>query len=493
MKAACPLLAWFLPGQCQYLGWMESSRLVVLLSPALTGQAKTKTLEAGLRSLILEGRLVAGARLPTERALAESLGLSRSTVTAAYQQLRGEGFLNSRRGAGTFAEIPSSSSGSRLDDGPGGGPTDLVDLTMAALPAPAVLADVAVEAAASLPVQLAGHGLGPEGLPELRAAIADDYTERGLPTRPVEVLITSGALHAWDLVLRTFARPGASVVIEQPTYPAVIDAALAHRTRVRPLPVDADGWHPDELAAGHAPVLAHLTLDGHNPTGSWADDDARRRLLAAFDPSTIIVSDETMAEFPHTAPVTVPTPRAGGPSQTVLAVGSASKSFWAGLRVGWIRGPASLIRRLAVERAGQDLAPPVLEQLMTTRLLLGKSAILPERRRMAGQRRDALLAAIARHCPTWSVTPPAGGLAAWVELGGGSSTLLARHARDEGVRVTPGPRFTVRGTHDGWLRLPLALAPEQLDDALARLARAADRLGRARPRGHQGAGTAWTA
>jgi DNA-binding transcriptional MocR family regulator len=304
-------------------------------------------------------------------------------------------------------------------------------------------------------------------------------------------LITSGALHGWDLLLRAYARPGALVVTEQPTYPGVIDAALAHRVRLRPLPVEADGWHPEELDPGKRPVLAHLTFDGQNPTGCWAATATRKVVLSSFDSSTLVAIDETMIEFPG-CPIETHGPQAGSTSAVVM-LGSASKSFWPGLRVGWIRGPASMMRRLAALRAGQDLAPPVLDQLVVAELLRRREEILPERRQAIDVRRQALLDAIERHCPEWTVVPPAGGLCAWIDLGGRSSTQLAIHARQHGIRVTPGPRFTQTGTHDGFLRLPHVLPVEHLEESVRRLAAASQNVQAARARHHPSATTAWSA
>jgi DNA-binding transcriptional MocR family regulator len=340
---------------------------------------------------------------------------------------------------------------------------------------------------------LAGFGLHPAGLPELRALIADRYTEGGTPTGPDQVLITSGALHAWDLLLRTYARPGALVVTEQPTYPGVIDAALAHRVRLRPLPVDGDGWHPEELDAGRAPALVHVTFDGQNPTGRCADRATRNRVMSMFDPSTIVVVDETMVDFvPAGEPLhALGPPRSAG--AVVVNVGSTSKSLWAGLRIGWIRGPASLVRRVTTVRASQDLAPSVLSQLVVVEMLRRAEGFMPERRNLVVARRAALLDAISRHCPDWAVVPPEGGLAVWMDLGGRSSTQLAIQARGLGVRITPGTRFTHTGTHDQWLRLPSVLPAERIEGALEKLAVAASNLEPSRPRRHTTAAAAWTA
>jgi DNA-binding transcriptional MocR family regulator len=373
---------------------------------------------------------------------------------------------------------------------------DVIDLTVAATPAPAALQDAAAAAAAELPRHLAGAGLHPLGLPELRQAVADRYTARGLPTTSDEILISSGALHAWNLLLRVLARPGAAVVAEQPTYPAVLDAALAHHTVLVPLPVDAAGWDLSQLARpARSPVLAHFTLDGQNPTGLWADDPTRRELLEALDPRTVVVVDETLVELRYPeAPATRPAPALARRATTVVTVGSMSKAFWAGLRLGWVRGPAALIRRLAAARAGQDLASPLLDQLVAVRLLTAADELLPERRRLYAARRDAMLAALAERAPSWRAEAPRGGLAVWADLGDTSSTRLAQRATAHGVRITPGPRFTVTGTHDHWVRLPFVDDPDRIAEGVRRLAAAADGAGVSRsPRRRGGPETAWTA
>jgi DNA-binding transcriptional MocR family regulator len=152
-----------------------------------------------------------------------------------------------------------------------------------------------------------------------------------------------------------------------------------------------------------------------------------------------------------------------------------------------------MIRRLAALRAGQDLAPPILNQLVVAELLRRREEILPDRRDAIAGRRRALLDAIEQYCPNWTVVPPAGGLAAWIDLGGRSSTQLAIEAREHGIRVTPGTRFSQTGTHDGFLRLPYVLPIEHLEESVRRLAAASEKLPSARPRHHPNAATAWSA
>ncbi len=458
---------------------MLAGRLAALLAPWLGRGPAYAGVAAGIRGLALDGRLPVGVRVPSERDLAGALGLSRTTVTAAYDVLRAEGYLRSDRGAGSRVGLPASVP-ARPDATPGR--PDLLDLTVAALPAPALLLDAVQEAALALRPLLSGHGLHPYGVPELREAVARHLSGRGLATRAEQVLVTSGALHGWDLLLRALCRPGQRVLVEQPTYPAVIDAVAAHRLRPVALPVSADGWElPGGPAGSPGPAgrrlpappghLAHVTPDAQNPTGLLADETQRRSLLAALR-GAVVVADETFADLVLDGPS--PPPLATLDS-SVVTLGSMSKAFWAGLRVGWVRADPDLLARLAQVRSGQDLAGPVLDQLVAARLLGRADTVLPERRALLRASRDALVRALARELPQWRYAVPRAGVVLWVELPSPGATRLAAHALDVGLRLTPGPRFTLHGTADRRLRLPFTVPPDRADD-VARLLRRASEL-----------------
>ena len=158
-----------------------------------------------VRALILDGRVAVESRLPAERTLATALGVSRATVTAAYDQLREEGYIASRQGSGSWVTLPGGhrAAPDAIVGGPG------LDMRIAALPAPAALEDLFLAAARELPRWLDHHGYDPLGLPPLRRAIAARFDRRGLPTRPEQILVTNGAMHALDLSIRAAlpARP----------------------------------------------------------------------------------------------------------------------------------------------------------------------------------------------------------------------------------------------------------------------------------------------
>ena len=447
---------------------MQIERLVTQLEHHVGNGPAYLGLAAGLRRLALDGRLPVGGRVPSERDLASALLVSRNTVTAAYDVLREEGYLTSARGGGSRIRLPAGVP-IRPDLLREARP-DVLDLTVAALPAPPQLLDAVDAAARSLRPLLSGHGLHPFGLPQLRESIAAHLSGRGLPTRPDQVLVTSGALHGWDLLLRVLARPGDRVLVEQPTYPAVLDAVEAHALRAVPLAVSAHGW---ELP-GPAARLAHVTPDAQNPTGLVASPDQRDALLAGLAGTQVVV-DETFADLLLDGPAPCPT---AAHARGVVTVGSMSKAFGAGLRVGWVRAEPELIARLARARGATDLAGPVLDQLVAAHLLAAAEPVLALRRDQLRQRRDALCTAFASALPHWRFVRPAGGMVLWVELPEPGATRLAAHALDLGLRLTPGPRFTVDGSGDRFLRVPFTCAVESMPAIVALLGQAAERTAR---------------
>lgn len=164
---------------------------------------------------------------------------------------------------------------------------------------------------------------------------------------------------------------------------------------------------------------------------------------------------------------------------TVITVGSASKAFWAGMRIGWVRAAPDVIRSLVAARAYADMGTPVLEQLAVNWLMRtgGWEEAVQVRRDQARENRDALVAAVRRELPDWEFSVPRGGLTLWVRTGGLSGSRLAVAGERVGVRVPSGPRFGVDGAFEGYVRLPFTVAGPVADEAAARLAAAAQLVG----------------
>jgi DNA-binding transcriptional MocR family regulator len=453
------------------------------LAAMLAGPSRRPAgLADGLRALVVDGRVAVRTRVPSERALAAELRISRGSVSRAYDRLRDEGYLASRRGAGSWLTLPGGAEPGALPPPPGTVDGERVlDLTVAALPAPTpLLTEAAARAAEGLHRQLHAHGYSPFGLTELREAIAARFTARGLPTVAEQVLVTSGAQHALHLVLSLLTAPGDRVLVDAPTYPRTLSAVRTARARAVGIPLAANGWDVEAWAAALravAPRLALTTPDFHNPTGMTMAADERAALVEACTRTgTLLVADETCVELRLEGP-RVPAPVAGfGDGATVVTIGTMSKAAWAGLRVGWLRATPRLVTELAARRADVDLASPILEQLVAVELLGRWHEVVASRRTLLRERRDALLHALATHASRWRVRRPAGGLSAWAQLPAPIATRLAALAAGEGIRVTPGPSFAVDGTFEQHVRLPFTLAPDELDEAVARLAAIADGL-----------------
>lgn len=420
-----------------------------------------RSLADRIRLLILDGVIAPGTRLPAERELAAELGVSRTTIAAAYAALREDGSIESVRGSGSIARL-----GNRPVAIPdlGGGP---LDLSKAAMPAYPGLGATMRAATERLPEMLGDFGFDPLGRDELREAIADRYTARGLETTPDQIMVTIGAQHAITLIARTVLRRGDRVLIENPTYPHAMDSIVAAGGRLVPVPVDAvHGWDAaalEQIIERGSPALAYLMPDNHNPTGATMPTALLEHALElAAAQGTVVVLDETMGELTIDGPTRLPA-AAYGPA---VMLGSVGKTLWGGLRVGWVRADAAFIRTLTRARFASDLGTPAFEQLVVAGMLPDLDAVLAERIEWLRAGRDHLVAELARRFPEWHVPVPAGGLTAWVGLGRPVSSQLALAARGAGLVITPGPRFAADGAFERFIRIPYSLSRETTDLAL---------------------------
>jgi DNA-binding transcriptional MocR family regulator len=443
-----------------------------------------------LRLLVVDGRLPVGTRLPSERELAAHLGVSRTTVAATYSSLRETGHVTSLRGSGSVVRLPSRSTMPRPTDRGG----DVVDLTKAALPAVDGIGEAAQRAVDALGAYLPDSGYDIVGRPVLREAIAARYRERGLDTHADQIVVTLGAQHAIALLARVLVGRGDRAIVEVPGYPHAFEALRAAGARLAPVSVTVDdGWDESALLQTlrrTSPPVAYLMPDFHNPTGATMPAEQRVRVLeAAAAEGTVVIADETMAELrvgddgearglrdvgrassSSSSAAPAPLPMAAyGPA---VMIGSAGKSLWGGLRVGWIRAERPLVERLVRARSAGDLGTPVLEQLIVADLLGDMERVLEARAAHLRRGRDHLVAGLRAAFPGWSVPSPAGGLSTWVNLGAPVSSQLTVAARQHGLAVAAGPMFGVDGAFERFLRLPFSYSAEETDRALAALAAA---------------------
>ncbi|WP_369227965.1 PLP-dependent aminotransferase family protein [Streptomyces sp. R39] len=455
-------------------------RLAALVTGVTGERPGYRALAQGVRTLLLDGRIALHTRLPAERELAAALGISRATVTAAYDLLRESGYAVSRRGAGTWTELPE---GARLTSvRPPLAGEDVIDLAIAA---PGALADELSAAYAATADDLARHattpGYHPYGLPELRAAIAERYTRRGLPTLPEQILVTSGAQQAMALTLTLLGRPGDRIAVENPTYANALSVIRQLGLRTVPVPVTEDGWDAELFGATlrqSAPRLAYLIPDFQNPTGRLMPREQRQRIIAdARATGTWLVVDETIADI--ALDVATPPPFAslvaGRGAEQIVTVGSLSKGHWSGLRVGWVRAGTRLITELTAQRVMADMSGSVLDQLVALRLIAREPQILRRRLPLLRAQRDHLAAQLRREFPDWRWQTPQGGMCLWIDLGRPIAGPLTRAALRHGVRIEGGSRFGADpGTFEHRLRWPYTQPAEVADEAVRRIAEALD-------------------
>jgi DNA-binding transcriptional MocR family regulator len=449
----------------------------------LVGEFPRSPAYRGLRQALLEligdGRIPLGTRLPSERAVAEALGVSRNTVTRVYADLVAAGFASARQGSGTYAEAPAHRR--RAHDHalqPRGGAPALegaIDLNCAASAATPGVAAAYARALARLPAYLGGDGYLPSGLPDLQALIAEGYARRGLPTTPEQIVVTSGALSGIAIAARALSRPGDRVMIESPVYPNAMEALRLGGARLVTAPLgdalgDA-GWDLDGVEATlrqTSPHLAYLIPDFQNPTGFLMRDAARARYAAALRATrTVAIVDEALqATALDAGPAPLPF---AAHAPDAISIGSASKLFWGGLRVGWIRAPREQVARIVHARVQLDLGTSLLDQLVVAELL-ADDCVAAERRAQLRARRDTLATAVRERLPAWRFRLPEGGLTLWLQLPHGSATQLAGDVERAGVHLAPGPVFSVEGGADQWLRFPYAKPEDDLLRAVDRIA-----------------------
>jgi DNA-binding transcriptional MocR family regulator len=457
-----------------------------------------RQLASQLRHSIETGRLAVGTRLPPERLFAVALGVNRTTILNAYDELKRDGLIEGHVGRGTTVTAPPDqppaerawSEGLRpasadplIRDLLGADDDDIVSLALglpgADLLPTRELAALHAEVFAEMGPRAFMH-TPTEGVPALREALAERLRRRGMAVEPHEVLVTSGSQQALDLVARAFLAPGDSVVVEEPTYVGMLQTLRAVGARPMAVPIDEEGLRVDRLESLLArvrPRFIYTLPTFQNPSGTVLSLARRRRLLElAAQYQVPIVEDDPYHELRYEGEP-LPSLKALDRRGIVFHVATASKVLCPGFRLGWLAGPAALVRQLAIAKQAADLHPAAPGQWVLARALAGGlldehlARVRPAYRR----RRDALLDALA---PTTSLgvswARPEGGIFLWGRLPAAISMarLLAEAARER-VAFLPGSVFSSDGAAANGLRLNFSALPvDHLREGARRLARA---------------------
>jgi GntR family transcriptional regulator / MocR family aminotransferase len=447
-----------------------------------------RQLEASLRSGIRDGRLAAGAVLPSTRALATQLGVSRGIVVEAYEQLVAEGFLDAQPGGAT-----------RVARGATAAPVPRADLAIPSWPfdfrpgRPDVtefpraawlrsIRRVLVEAPADRFTYLAGHGV-----PELRLALAAYLNRvRGMAVTPECIVVSTGFIQGLGLTARVLAARGARrIAVEEPSDAEYRRSLIEGGLIPVPIPVDAAGLLVERLE--DADVDAVLVTAAHQyPTGAVLPPERRAALVDWADRrSGWLIEDDYDAEFRYDRePIGA---LQGLRPERVIYAGSASKTLAPGLRLGWLAAPPALVDGLTDAKLAADHGSPALDQLALADFL-GRGELDRHLRRMRPiyrARRDALLGAIARHLPGLEPAGASAGLhvLAWLPPDDDEEAILAA-ADAAGIGMSGVRSRFMRGDGRPGLLFGYGLITEdRIEAGVARLAEviAGGRVARAKP------------
>ena len=465
--------------------WLvDGPDLVALLDGwAASGHgALPRRLAHRLRHLIDAGVVPGGWRLPPERALAQRLAVSRTTVTQALDELRGEGLLRSRQGSGTYiaGTMGSRRFGTRVAEHLVSGPG--IDLAKGDAPDLSHLPPVAIEMW-QLNATCGGAAVNTAGLPEMRRAIADlnahgGITGRPRRTDPEQIHVTAGSHHANHLLISTLAGQGSTVAVAEFSYPGIFD--IFDSCDVRPVAVrmDRTGIDPvslDAVLTRDRPALLYYQAGPQIPTGQVSPATRIRDLAKVLDGHrATVVEDTTVAavSFDGVAPMLADHCRLA----TVVSTGSLSKICFSGLRLGWIRGPAAIVAETIYRHLGADLGPSVPSQLLALQLLPHLEAIASTRRTRLMASVDAALEQLGECVPAAAIIRPDGGSVLWAQFPVADTAGLVDAARRHGVRVAPGSIHAV-GKHVGpYVRIDVDRPHDVVREGITRLAHAWNEL-----------------
>ena len=437
-------------------------------------------LEQGLRDAIRTGRLPPGVQLPSSRALATDLQVTRGVVVAAYDQLAAEGYLTTRQGQGTQVNPAATPAPPRADPAPPAAARARYDFRPGTpdvrLFPHTAWARATRAAMRTLPDAELGYG-DPRGLASLRRALAGYLRRvRGVACEPGQVVVCNGVSHGLSLIARVLADEGvAEIAVEDPGQPRFRQQIAWAGARPVPVGVDGQGLRVDQLAASSAQAV--LATPAHQyPTGVVLSPSRRRQLVDWAKDGGWIVEDDYDAEYRYDRQP-VGALQGVAPDRVVYA-GSLSKSLAPGLRLGWLVAPPVLRDALVAARAVTDRASCTLTQAVAAALLEcgDLDRHLRRTRRLYRQRRDTLLDALAEHLPGSRVAGVASGLHVLVALPAGlDATTVAASAAEHGILLAPLARYQAHPDQAGAAALVMGysgLSPHQIRQGVRQLAAA---------------------
>src|SRR5215475_2268358 len=389
---------------------------------------------------IAAGELTAGARLPPVRRLAQQLGINHMTVAKAYKDLAEAGFVEGRAGGGTHVRAPYGTGSRRARGSEAGTVGPLLSERLYELShAPGVIAFTAnypqpdPECVREFEICLQSviaDGLSPyfaydppNGRISFRRSIVDYLAQQGLTTAPEDVIVTSGAQQAIELVVRLLVPHGSPVIVERPSYYGVINALRSVSARILEVPLESDGMGIEMLEghlARHRPRLIYTNSTFQNPTGVTTSIEKRRRILAlAREHGVSILEDDHNSELRFAGSPVASIRSLAEPGDNVFYVRGFGKVFLPGTRLGYVVTPAHARRSLLALKAHSDLHTNGIMQDAMARFLSRKNhlKILDRMKKVYAAKQRQLIASLSAGMPPGTlIGHPEGGLSLWVTL-----------------------------------------------------------------------------
>ncbi|MFJ2350298.1 PLP-dependent aminotransferase family protein [Glutamicibacter sp. NPDC087673] len=324
-----------------------------------------------------------------------------------------------------------------------------------------------------------GSGLG---TPELRAQIIDVMAAEGITNVGVEdVVVTNGSQSAQDMACKVFCNPGDTVLCEDPTYVGALNTFEAYQVPARPVGTDANGLIPDALrariaelrAAGERIKFLYTIPNFNNPSGITLAAERRQEIVDICREAGILILEDNPYGMLRYEGAPAPTLRSLDP-ENVIYMGSFSKIFAPGLRIGWAAVPTHLFRRFYLAGEAVALCPPTLNQMIISAYLNEHDwkGQITKYNDLYRSRRDAMLEALAKYLPAGVThTRPEGGFFVWLTLPEGIDTYaLLQQGVKAGVIFIPGAAFSPSGQADNKLRLAFCSVDERtIDEGVQRL------------------------
>jgi len=445
-----------------------------------------------LAGWIRQSAVEPGTRLPSIRQLARDNLLSQSSVIEAYERMVAQGVLASRHGSGFFVAGPLVATYRCGDQsGPGGAdansvwlgdsPLGKLPLGRGGMPESWRESDDLSYAIRQISrTDMAGlfNYSTSYGLPALRQQILKRLQQINITLDENQVLTTAGATHGLDLIVRALLKPGDCVVVESPGYSNLFDLLRLHGVRMLEVPRTPRG--PDievleALLSANNPRALFINSLFHNPTGSsLAPVVAQRILELAKRHELIVIEDDVYADFQSSVGTRLAAMDAG---ESVVYVGSFSKTLSSSLRVGYVVASAVIIARLAEVKMITSLgASRFCESVLSSLLANGAYRKLVQRQRQR-LKRDMAATLLVLEDADWEVFgKPAGGLYIWARPRAHEPAQVRALAHEFGIVLSSRTAFTPGGEASDWLRINVAYASDPRAQAFFRACGLPDRL-----------------